>query len=77
MYFRENSNVNKLLIFSLENNSTIEERVAVLEFQVSTLTNDVIDLGEDLNLVEVEQAVQDERILELQMDSEGKTSRKI
>ena len=29
------------------------------------LTDDVIDIGDDLDLVEVEQAVQDEKILEL------------
>ena len=32
-----------------------------------------MDLGEDLNLVEEEQALQDERILGLQLDSEGKS----
>ena len=53
------------------NDTTIEERVAVLEFQVSALTDDVTDLGEDVNLVEAEQLIQDEKILELQIDAEG------
>ena len=53
------------------NDTTIEERVAVLESQVSALTDDVIDLGEDVNLVEAEQLIQDEKILELQIDAEG------
>ena len=39
--------------------------------QVSALTDDVTDLGEDVNLVEAEQLIQDEKILELQIDAEG------
>ena len=61
-------------------NDTIEERVAVLEFQVATLNDDVTllnrgvtELGEDLDVVEGEvavifagQVIQDERILDLE-----------
>ena len=61
----------ELLGHQLMNDTTIEERVAVLEFQVSALTDDVTDLGEDVNLVEAEQLIQDEKILELQIDAEG------
>ena len=57
------------------NDTTTEERVAVLEFQVSALTDDVTDLGEDVNLVEAEQLIQDEKILELQVDAEGQILR--
>ena len=61
----------ELLGIQLLNDTTIEKRVAVLEFQVSALTDDVTDLGEDVNLVEAEQIIQDEKILELQSDAEG------
>ena len=53
------------------NDSTIEERVSVLEFQVTELTEDVTDLEEGLTLVETEQIIQDDRILELELDSSG------
>ena len=66
-------------------NDTLEERVAILEFQVAGLEGDVTsiivdvtDQEEDLDLVEgeiavisAEQVLQDERILELEVDSDG------
>ena len=38
---------------------------------MTALTDDVIDIEDDLDLVEVEQAVQDVKILELQMELES------
>ena len=61
------------------NDTTIEERVTILEFQMADLTDDVTDLGEDVDVIDGEvaviladQVIQDERILELEADSEGK-----
>ena len=61
------------------NDTTIEERVTILEFQMTDLTEEVADLGEDVDVIDNEvaviftgQVIQDERILELEADSEGK-----
>ena len=45
-------------------NDTLEERVTNLEFQVA-------DLDEDVNLIESEQIIQDQRIFELQADTDS------
>ena len=69
------------------NDSTIEERVTLLEFQVDILNADVetvnaelVDQAEDLDRIEGEiailsadQVLQDERLLELEMDSDSIT----
>ena len=52
-------------------NNTIEERVAVLEFQVTEISEDVTDLQGDVILLEAEQIIQDDKILELEIDSNG------
>ena len=58
------------------NDTTIEERVALLEFQVAELTDDVtlltddvIDVEEGLTLVKSEQLIQNEKIFELELDT--------
>ena len=67
------------------NDTTIEEKITILEFQVADLTKDitdlgleVTDLGDDIDVIDGEvavlfadQVIQDERILELEADSEG------
>ena len=67
------------------NDTTIEERVAILEFQVENLNTDVevintelVDQAEDLDRIEGEitiisadQVQQNERLLELEIDSDG------
>ena len=60
-------------------NTTIEERVALLELQVTNLnagvTNQKTDLGsveEEVTVISAEQIFQDGRILELEIDSDGK-----
>ena len=67
------------------NDTTIEERVAILEFQVENLNTDVevlntelVDQAEDLDRIEGEIAIisadqvqQNERLLELEIDSDG------
>ena len=62
------------------NDSTIEERVAILEFQMDYVTGEVTDLGDEVDVIDGEiaviladQVIQDERILELEVDSEGQT----
>ena len=67
-------------------NDTIEERVTILEFQMADLTEDVTyleleitDVGDEVDVIDGEiavilaaQVIQDERILELEADSESK-----
>ena len=62
-------------------NSTIEERVALLELQVANLDTGLTNLETDLDSVEAEvtiisteQILQDGRILELEIDSDGEIS---
>ena len=69
------------------NDTTIEERVTILEFQMADLTEDVTalgfevtDLGDEVDVIDGEiavilagQVIQDERILELETDSESKS----
>ena len=60
------------------NDTTIEERVTILEFQMADLTEEVADLGDDVDVIDNEvaviltgQVIQDERILELEDETEG------
>ena len=55
-------------------NRTIEERVAILEFQVDNINSDISDLEQNLIVVEDEQEVQDQEIVELQLKTDGKRS---
>ena len=61
------------------NDTTIEERVTILEFQMADVTEDVTDIGDEVDVITGEvavifadQVIQDERILELEAESEGK-----
>ena len=47
-------------------NITIEERVALLEIQVTDLEQNVADLDQDVNFLFDEQVIQDERLLGLE-----------
>ena len=47
-------------------NSTIEERVSLLELQVVDLEENVVDLDEDVDFLFDEQVIQDERLLNLE-----------
>ena len=47
-------------------NTTIEERVALLEIQVTVVQQDVADLDEDVDFLFDEQVIQDERLLGLE-----------
>ena len=73
------TNNSNFLTVDVMNDTTIKERVTVLEFQVAgltddvtTITDDIADLEEGLTLVETEQIIQDERILELESDTTSK-----
>ena len=50
-------------------NTTIEERVALLELQVAGLEENVVDLDEDVDFLFDEQVIQDERLLNLEVTS--------
>ena len=52
-------------------NSTIEERVSLLELQVVDLEEKVADLDKDVNFLFDEQVIQDERLLNLEETSLG------
>ena len=63
----------------LLNDTTIEERVFILEFQVAELTDDIITITDDvtnleegLTLVESEQIIRDERILGVEIDTSSR-----
>ena len=76
------SNITKLDYLSIRNtfteitlqNDTIEERVAVLEFQVTDLEEDIQSVEDEVTIISQQQILQDERILELELDSDGKLS---
>ena len=44
-------------------NTTIEERVTLLEIQVAVVEQDVADLDQDVNFLFDEQVIQDEKLL--------------
>ena len=65
-------------ILELVENATIEERVALLEIQVVVIQDDMAELDEDVTLLEgdvnflfEEQIIQDERLLNLEEDSDA------
>ena len=51
--------------------STMNDDINIINNDVTTLNDDVSDLTDELSLVESEQIIQDERILELQTESNG------
>ena len=51
-------------------NTTIEERVALLEIQVMEIEEDVSDLDQDVNFLFDEQVIQDEKLLDLEQETE-------
>ena len=52
-------------------NSTLEERVEVLEGQVVVIQDEILDLDEDVDFLFDEQVIQDERLLNLEETSTG------
>ena len=58
-------------------NTTIEERVAILELQVTELTDDVDAVEDEVTIITSGQIAQDQRILELEIDSDSKGLRYI
>ena len=55
-------------------NTTIEERVTILELQVTELTGDIEAVEDEVILISTDQLTQNERILELEMDANGNNS---
>ena len=53
-------------------NATIEERVVILELQVAELTGDLDAVEDEVILISSTQIIQDQRILELEIDADGK-----
>ena len=53
-------------------NATIEERVVILELQVTELTVDLDAVEDEVILISSSQIIQDQRILELEIDADGK-----
>ena len=62
---------NILCVFSEQfQNTTIEERVEILEGQVVIIQNEVSDLETDVNFLFDEQIIQDERLNSLEEETE-------
>ena len=53
-------------LLDLAQNSTIEERVSLLELQVADLEENMVDLDEDVDFLFDDQLIQDERLLNLE-----------
>ena len=53
-------------------NNTVGERVTVLELQVAELTDDVEAVEDEVTLMSSGQLIQDQKILELEIDSDSK-----
>ena len=61
-----------LWLFSVSfQNTTIEERVALLELQVLDIQEDVGNLDEDVDFLFDEQIIQDERLLTLEQGTDA------
>ena len=54
-------------------NSSLEERVDLLEIQVVEIEEDVADLDQDVNFLFDEQVIQDERIFQLETTTDQVT----
>ena len=52
-------------------NTTIEERVALLEIQVAVVEQDVADLDQDVNFLFDGQVIQDEKLLNLEQETDA------
>ena len=60
---------NNTLLLEWIQNTTIEERVALLEIQVVVIQDEVSDLDEDVDFLFDETVIQDERIYNLEQTS--------
>ena len=59
-------NIKKWLFWELVQNSTLEERVELLEIQVVVIQDEVSDLETDVDFLFDEQIIQDERLFSLE-----------
>ena len=59
-----------LLYVETRQNTTIEERVALLEIQVVVIQDEVTDLETDVDFLFDEQVIQDEKLLDLEQETE-------
>ena len=62
--------IGKLFFAEVLQNTTIEERVALLEIQVVEIEQDVADLDQDVNFLFDQQVIQEERILTLEQNND-------
>ena len=60
----------RVLFVELFQNTTIEERVSLLEIQVVEIEEDVTGLDQDVNFLFDEQIIQDERLLNLEQETD-------
>ena len=58
-------------------NTTVEERMTFLEFQMTNVQEDVDDLNADVDFLFTEDAVQDARILDIELETESEYFRHI
>ena len=59
-----------LVFVELFPNTTIEERVSLLEIQVVEIEEDVTGLDQDINFLFDEQIIQDEKLLNLEQETD-------
>ena len=62
--------LNCLTFVEARQNTTIEERVALLEIQVVVIQDEVTDLETDVDFLFDEQVIQDEKLLNLEQETE-------
>ena len=60
-----------VVILDLVQNTTIEERVTILEIQVADTQEDLAELEGDVNFLFEEAIIQDERLLNLEQTTIG------
>ena len=61
----------KVFFLEQSQNSTLEERVELLEIQVVVIQDELMDLDEDVDFLFDGQIIQDERLLNLEETSTG------
>ena len=60
-----------MIIETQEKNSRVEERVKLLESQMTDVNGDIKNMDEEVNFLLDEQVLQDQRLVDLEGESEG------
>ena len=60
-----------MIIETQEKNSRVEERVKLLESQMTDVNGDIKNMDEEVNFLLDEQVLQDQRLVDIEGESEG------